>query len=359
MKLAVIYTDRRGKYIAEGCAQFCEVVEIDLSGVSIKWWQKYISALVSFHLNRKLWQNEFYRNPLAVFFRKKNGNNAIKKFSKKVDAVLQFGLMNSYDYSLFGDPKIFFYLDGAYDPNNPYWYCPRFGQWLSGMQKKAYKQATRIFTFSKWAKRQHIEQCEIESEKIIDVGWGPCLTIEKKDKGFFNNPPHFVFVGRNSPIKGLDILISAFKIVQEKYPDVILNIAGMNSEEYSGDLTKGLLFHGYCEADKLKKILGSSDIFILPSRYERAGHVTIEAMSYGLVPIVTETCGAPEPVLAGKCGIIVPQEDIESLANAMISLIENPLLLKQLSHNATGEALKNWMWDKVCEKIVSVISKAS
>ena len=357
MRLAVIYADSRGKYIAEGCAQFCEVVEIDLSRVSIKWWQKYISVLVSFHLDRKLWKNDFYRNPLAVFFRKKNGNDAIKKYGEKVDAVLQFGLMNSYDYSLFGNPKIFFYLDGAYDPNNPYWYSPRFGQWFSAMQKNVYKKASLVFTFSKWAKKQHIEQCGIESEKIIDVGWGPCLTIEKKYKKSFNNPPRFVFVGRNSPRKGLDILISAFKIVRERYPDVILNIAGMSSEEYPGILTKGLLFHGYCKADKLKKILSSSDIFIFPSRYDRAGHVIIEAMSYGLVPVVTETCGAPEPVLAGKCGITIPLEHTESLANAMISLIKNSRLLKQFSHNATEEAYGNWTWNKVCEKIVSLISK--
>ena len=358
MKLAVIYSDKRGKFIANGCAGFCDVIEIDLSGVGISHWQRYLSALVSFHSDKELWQNDFYRNPLAVSFRKRAGNNVIKKHCGEVDAVLQFGLMNPYSYSLFGDPKIFFYLDGAYDPDNSYWYCPRFGQWFSGMQKRVYKQATGIFTFSKWAKRQHIEQCGIKPGKVMNVGWGPCLAVGEIKKKDLNNPPHFVFVGRNSPTKGLDVLTAAFKKVQERYPNITLNIAGIQRGEYSGAITNGLHFHGYLGADKLRKILSSSDIFVLPSRYERAGHVTIEAMSYGVVPIVTDTCGSPEPVLAGKCGIIVPPEDPDALKDAMIFLIENLKLLKEMSNNAIEEAYRNWTWEKVCERIVQYITEA-
>ena len=359
MRIAIIYSDRRGEFVARGFKGLCELVKIDLSGIEIRGWHRLISALISFHSNRTLWKNDFYRNPIAVIFRKKAGEKEIKKINEKVDAVLQFGLMNTYDYSFLGSPKVFYYLDGAHDPNNPYWYCPRFGKWFSNMQVRAYSMAAGIFTFSKWARKQHIEQLGIPGDKLINVGWGPCLNVnDASPKDVLNDPPCFLFIGRNSPRKGLDILVAAFTKVQELYSKAKLNCVGINDKEYSDKKINGMIFHGYCRGDKLKSIIKASDVFVLPSRYDRSPHSVIEAMNYGVVPIVTSTCGAPEPVLAGGCGVVVPPEDPGALADAMISLIEDRENLRKFSARAFKEAHKNWTWEKVCGRMLKHIEGA-
>ena len=356
MRIAIIYSDRRGEFVARGFKGLCELVKIDLSGIEIRGWHRWISALISFHPNRISWKNDFYRNPIAVLFRKRTGENRIKMIGQKVHAVLQFGLMNTYDYSSLGNPKVFYYLDGAYDPDNPYWYCPRFGKWFSNMQVRAYSKAAGIFTFSKWARKQHIEQIGIPESRVTNVGWGPCLDLEDAcPKDVFNERPCFLFIGRDTPRKGLDVLVAALAKVQNMCSEVRLNCVGVRNEDYSGKKAEGVIFHGYCRGDKLKSIIKASDVFVLPSRYDRAGHVTIEAMSYGLVPIVTDTAGAPEPVIAGRCGIVVPPEDPEALADAMISLIEDKRRLRKFSTKAFEEARKNWTWAEVCKRMMSAI----
>ncbi len=356
MRLAIIYSDRRGKFVAKGFEDYCDVVEIDLSELGIHNWQRWLSAMVSFRTDRKLWKNDFYRNPLSVYFRKKAGEAKIRKISAKVDAVLQFGLMNTYDYSLFGQPRIFYYLDGAYDPNNPYWYCPRFGKWFSDMQRRAYTKATGIFTFSKWARKQHIEQLGIPAQKVTNVGWGPCLNLEDAcPKDVFNDPPNFLFIGRNSPRKGFDILVTAFLKVQKLYPEVILHCVGVSDGEYQGRRINGMVFHGYRRGEELKRIIKASDIFVLPSRYERAGHVTIETMCYGLVPIVTNTAGSSDPVSAGGCGSLIPPEDPDAMVDAMTCLVENKEKLREFSARAFEEAHRNWTWKMVCKRMIEHI----
>ncbi|HFD31975.1 MAG TPA: glycosyltransferase [Gammaproteobacteria bacterium] len=353
MKLGIIYSDRRGKFVAKGFEEYCDVVEIDLSDFEIHGWQRRISALVSFRPDKKLWKNDFYRNPVAVLFRKRWGEKQMKKVSEKVDAVLQFGLMNIYDYSLLGQPKVFYYVDGAYDPNNPYWYSPRFGKWFSGMQRMAYADARCIFTFSKWAQKQHVSQLGISEAKVINVGWGPCLHVGKtRRKHQFNDPPHFLFIGRNSPTKGFDVLAAAFAKVHELYSDVILHCVGIGDGEYSDRATDGIDFHGYCTGKKLEKIIRESDVFILPSLYDRASHSTVEAICHGLVPIVTDTCGASEPVFSGQCGIVVQPGDPDSLADAMVSLVEDQTKLLEFSDKAFEEAQRNWTWKVVCKRMI-------
>ena len=177
-------------------------------------------------------------------------------------------------------------------------------------------------------------------------------------KDVFNDRPCFLFIGRDTPRKGLDVLVAALAKVQNMCSEVRLNCVGVRNEDYSGKKAEGVIFHGYCRGDKLKSIIKASDVFVLPSRYDRSPHSVIEAMNYGVVPIVTSTCGAPEPVLAGGCGVVVPPEDPEALADAMISLIKDKKRLRKWSPKAFEEAHQNWTWEKVCNRMLKHIEAA-
>ncbi len=352
MKLGVLYMDSRGKFIAEGFSRICDVIEINLSGKEPRKWQRYLSALTSFHWDRQLWQNDYYRNPLYVHYRRIAGNSLIREHASRVDAVVQFGLMTYYDYTLLGNPKVYLYHDGAYDPNNKYWASPRYGNWFKNMQREYFNNINKIFTFSKWAKKQHIEEYGISSQKVINVGWGPCISLNNNLVRLSNIATKFIFIGSDPWRKGLDILLKAFDIVQKLYNDITLDVIGVHKNQISSRCNKNVIFHGLCGPEIVMSILSSSDVFILPSRYERAGHATIEAMWYGKPVIVTDTCGLSEPIISSNCGFVIEPGNVDELVNTMINLIKDKILVRKMSKIAMIEARKNWTWDKVCERMM-------
>ena len=89
------------------------------------------------------------------------------------------------------------------------------------------------------------------------------------------------------------------------------------------------------ETDDVYSEYCESDIYVMSSRVESFGLVLIEAMACGL-PIVTFDCkyGPRSIVENGLTGIIVPQNNIEKLAEAICSMIENEEMRNTFGSNA-------------------------
>jgi len=69
-------------------------------------------------------------------------------------------------------------------------------------------------------------------------------------------------------------------------------------------------------------------ILVVPSRYESFGMVFLEAMRYGTPVISCRAGGIPEVVEDGVTGILVPVEDVDKLALAIIDLLTNEKTFK-------------------------------
>jgi glycosyltransferase involved in cell wall biosynthesis len=139
-----------------------------------------------------------------------------------------------------------------------------------------------------------------------------------------------VAMGRLEHQKGFDLLISAFEAVARDHDEWRLVIMGDGSEQTALEdeidrrgLGKRVLMLG--RVDDPESVLRSSEIFILSSRYEGFPNALCEAMACGL-PVVSFDCptGPSEIIRDGVDGILVPQNDVASLATAIGHLIENP-----------------------------------
>jgi glycosyltransferase involved in cell wall biosynthesis len=71
-------------------------------------------------------------------------------------------------------------------------------------------------------------------------------------------------------------------------------------------------------------ILPAMDAFILSSKTESFSNAILEAMAAGLPVIATDVGGNPESVLHGETGLLVPKENPEAMAKAMVELFNNP-----------------------------------
>ncbi len=141
-----------------------------------------------------------------------------------------------------------------------------------------------------------------------------------------------ISVGRYAYQKGYDMLIEAWKIVEEKYPSWSLHIYGSHDGDM-GDydqllhLIEDNHMQNVCLHPATNDVYSKyfeSDFYVMSSRFESFGLVLIEAMSCGL-PVVSFDCKfGPHSIIAdGETGILVPPSNVNKLAQSICFMIEH------------------------------------
>jgi glycosyltransferase involved in cell wall biosynthesis len=148
---------------------------------------------------------------------------------------------------------------------------------------------------------------------------------KKTKNGDFN----FICVALLSENKCIHNAIQAFAVAFKKNNNIMLTIGGdgperARLEKLSNDLglTSKIQFLGLLGRNQVLEEISKADAFILPSRHETFGVVATEALALGK-PIIATRCGGPESIVEEGDGILVPVDDIQSLADAMLSLQNN------------------------------------
>jgi glycosyltransferase involved in cell wall biosynthesis len=171
-----------------------------------------------------------------------------------------------------------------------------------------------------------------------------------------NQTLRLLFVGRISPIKGVDYLLKAISMLKGRPIELIMVgpnqaapsflrsveelIATCQLNEYV--VTKGRVQ----DVNELIGIYETSQVFVCPSVWDTSPIAIMEAMSFGLPIVATDVGGIPEWVSDGVNGILVPSRDPASLARAIQLLIDDPPLRKSMGNESFQKYLqypyKDW-----------------
>jgi glycosyltransferase involved in cell wall biosynthesis len=93
-------------------------------------------------------------------------------------------------------------------------------------------------------------------------------------------------------------------------------------------------------------VLNRLDIYCAFSRFESFGVAILEASACEKPVIVSDADGLAEVTLDGQTGLVVPKEDIDASANAMVKLIQDVQLRQQMGKAGRQHVLENYTWDK-------------
>ena len=139
-----------------------------------------------------------------------------------------------------------------------------------------------------------------------------------------------VSVGRLDHGKGFDLLIQALFEIKDQLPkNWQTKIIGsgelrdtLQRKINTYNLQDNIILLGKKSKEELVPLLQQSDLFILSSRSETFGVVYIEAMACGL-PIIATDCGGPRDIVTASNGLLIPNEDINALGEAIVYMVKN------------------------------------
>jgi len=175
--------------------------------------------------------------------------------------------------------------------------------------------------------------------------------------GWDETVPTVCFVGAHSERKGLRNLVDAAPAVVEKFPQVKFVLVGCETD-YSRlvhhriqerNLNDHFRIIGF--RDDALDIIANSDILVLPSVADALPLAVLEAMHLGKPVVATLSGGAAEMVVDGATGLLVPVNNSQALAQALVALLQSPETQHRFGRQARERArelfgyesyLSNW-----------------
>ncbi|HEX5417324.1 MAG TPA: glycosyltransferase family 1 protein [Chloroflexota bacterium] len=172
--------------------------------------------------------------------------------------------------------------------------------------------------------------------------------------------PFMLYVGTIEPRKNIARLLRAYTLFRERHKgDHRLVIAGGLGWLYQDVLREiddlaadhKVVFLGRVPDDDLPALYSLCDLFVYPSLYEGFGLPPLEAMACGRAVLTTNTSSLPEVV--GDAGVLVSPYDVEGLAAAMASLLDDPERRRELGVRGVRRA-GEFSWQNSARKLLGI-----
>jgi len=171
------------------------------------------------------------------------------------------------------------------------------------------------------------------------------------------------YIGRFNPTKGVHVLINAVKRLPQTMP-VELKLYGRTNDEeeiryfrYIKKISKDdkrIIFSGEVNDNNKEDIFNGLDILAIPSLWLESGPlVMLEAFSFGIPVIGSNSGGIAETIKDNVNGILIPARNIKMWVSALEKLCKNPELLKNMSKHISPMRTS----DKVAEEMVALYKK--
>ncbi|HEV2107008.1 MAG TPA: glycosyltransferase [Thermomicrobiales bacterium] len=180
-----------------------------------------------------------------------------------------------------------------------------------------------------------------------------------------------LFVGRVDPIKGIETLLEAIERWPSDGAEPLVVFVGGELEgngtpvgaladvaALADDLgiAERFSFVGSQPQDKLPLFYRSANVVAVPSKYESFGLVAIEAMACGIPVVASRAGGLAFTIEDGETGYLVPVAEPEPLTEALVRVVGDPNLQRQLGTTARDAALR-FSWPAVASSILHMYQR--
>jgi phosphatidylinositol alpha-1,6-mannosyltransferase len=197
-------------------------------------------------------------------------------------------------------------------------------------------------------------------------------TADIRERHGLGDRPLIVCVSRLVPRKGQDVLIGAMRAVQRRVPEAALLIVG--SGPYEAKLrtlaerapTRSVSFAGEVTEEDLPRYYAVGEVFAMPCRTRLAGlevegwgNVFIEAAACERPVVVGDSGGSREALVHGETGLLVDGSEVEGVADALATLLEDPAYARRLGKTGRARVEREHTWPLVAERLAGWLRDAA
>jgi glycosyltransferase involved in cell wall biosynthesis len=248
-----------------------------------------------------------------------------------------------------------------------------FNRWnrvyLATMARLSAQRCQKIITISESTRQDVVRFFGVSPDKVqaihlgVDEIYKPVedKSILQRFKAERNLPDSYLlYLGTLEPRKNVERLIEAYAILKKKQaiPHKLV-LGGAKGWLYDRifarvnqlGLHDDILFTSYIPYNELPLWYNCADIFIYPSLYEGFGLPPLEALACGTPVITSSTSSLPEVV--GTAAITIDPLDVNALASAISTVLENPDIQRQLSTQGLQQAAR-FSWGKMAARTLEV-----
>ncbi|KKG81081.1 MULTISPECIES: glycosyltransferase family 4 protein [Methanosarcina] len=228
------------------------------------------------------------------------------------------------------------------------------------------KYSNQIIVHGNRLKNQILTEYNISSKIVNSVPIGehetePFKMYEKPDLKEDNNL--ILFFGRIYEYKGLKYLIEAEPTITREIPNAKIIIAGTGEdfEKYQDMMVnkENFIVHNYrISYQEGAELFQRSSVIVLPYIEGSQSGVIPTAYSFKKPVVVTDVGSIPEIVDDGVTGLIVPARNSDELAKAIIKILNDNTLRKNMGERAYIKLKTDLSWDNIAKKTIEIYKRA-
>ncbi|MBI4328530.1 MAG: glycosyltransferase [Chloroflexi bacterium] len=230
--------------------------------------------------------------------------------------------------------------------------------------------ADRIVAFTSHERERMAQLYQVPPEKIAVVPAGVSLRefypLDKGEARWRLGLPAeaqvLLFAGRVEPLKGVDLLLQAVALLEDRERVRVLIVGG---DQRTGELARlaglaetlglkeAVSFPGSVPHEEMVWYYNAADIVVVPSYYESFGLVAAEALACGTPVVASKVGGLPTVVRDGVAGYLVDQRCPEAFLEPLDLLLGNEALRRSLGAAARA-SVERLDWSLVAERLLAL-----
>jgi len=227
----------------------------------------------------------------------------------------------------------------------------RFFDWYPTLPKPArrtigwvFRRANLVVTLGEPSRARYVELLGLDPERVVVAPNAITLPAQVPERGGYIRIG-VLFLGRFGDRKGsADVLAAIMELPEDVREILALRMAGDGEVDETRTLAEELgvsaEITGWLTPAERDDALRAAQIFVLPSRQEELPMAMLEAMGWGLAPIVTPVGSIPEVITDERNGLLVWPGEIAELAKAIQRLMTDDDLRARLAASARETALR-------------------
>ncbi|MDT0632207.1 glycosyltransferase family 4 protein [Rubrivirga litoralis] len=180
--------------------------------------------------------------------------------------------------------------------------------------------------------------------------------------GWEPTPGRIVQVGTLRAVKGQDVMLRALARLRDRLPSARLDLIGdgpardrLQALADELGVADAVTFVGRVPSDEIRERLRTAAVSALPSRSEGLPLTLLEAMAVGTPVVASAVGGIPETAGVPPCAVLVPPEDPERLASALLSVLTDSEEAQALADRA-AERVEAFSWSRVVRETENVLA---